>query len=129
MMSKTKIIIPRGASYKLTVALNYTTGKRFTNPAAEVTVYVKRKLTQDYYDIELTGSYTNGADGSVWVFTFLPGTTDCLTPGRYFFEIRVDGISDGGGSYSYVAVSVDDIEFYIGRSVKSPTEGTLPIIS
>lgn len=119
-MAKTKIIVPRGASYKLTVALYYTTGVRFTEHTATVTAYAKRKLEQRHYDIELTGTYTNGSDGAVWVFTFDPETTEDLIPGRYFFEIRVDGTNAGGTDYSYVAVSVSDVDFYIDYSVLTP---------
>lgn len=128
-MAKTKIVVPRGASYKLTVALYYTTGGRFIEPTATVKAYAKRKLEQSYYDIELAGSYTNGADGAVWVFTFLPDTTEDLTPGRYFFEIRVDGTNAGGTDYSYVAVSVSDVDFYIDYSVLTPTANTQATIS
>lgn len=128
-MAKTKIIVPRGASYKLTVALYYTTGVRFKEPTATVKAYAKRKLEQTYYDIELTGSYTNSSDGAVWVFTFDPEDTEHLTPGRYFFEIRVDGTDSGGTAYSYVAVSVSDVDFYIDYSVLKPTANTQATIS
>ena len=128
-MAKTKIVVPRGASYKLTVALYYTTGERFTEPTATVKAYAKRKLEQSYYDIELTGNYTNSSDGAVWVFTFDPETTEGLIPGRYFFEIRVDGTNAGGTDYSYVAVSVSDVDFYIDYSVLTPTTNSQASVS
>ena len=128
-MTKTKIAVPRGASYKLTVALYYSTGERFTEATATVKAYAKRKLEQSYYDIELGGNYTNSADGAVWVFTFHPETTEDLIPGRYFFEIRVDGTNAGGTDYSYVAVSVSDVDFYIDYSVLTPTTNSQASVS
>lgn len=128
-LAKTKIIVPRGASYKLTAAFYYSTGERFIEPTATVKAYAKRKLEQSYYDIELGGNYTNSADGAAWVFTFDPEDTEHLTPGRYFFEIRVDGTNAGGTDYSYVAVSVSDVDFYIDYSVLTPTTNSQASVS
>lgn len=125
-MTKTKILIPRGTTYKMIVALYYTSGIRFASATAAVTAYAKRQLEQPYYDIELHGSYTNGSDGAAWLFTFQPDTTDQLAPGQYFFEIRVDGTDSSGTDYSYVAVSVDDADLYIVPSVKTPLDSMDP---
>lgn len=129
-MSKTKIKIPRGATYKLTLLIYLATGERFTDATATVKAYAKRRLEQDYYDIELTGSYTGTSEGVVWVFTFSPETTANLAFDRYFFEIRVAGTAYGGGTYSYVVASVSDIEFFITPSVLTPpTQSDQPSIS
>lgn len=129
-MSKTKIKIPRGATYKLTLFIYLATGERFTRATDTVKAYVKRRLEQDYYDIELVGSYTVSSEGAVWVFTFSPETTASLEFDRYFFEIRVDGTTSGGDAYSYVVVSVSDTEFFITPSVLTPaTQSDQPINS
>lgn len=128
-MSKTKIKIPRGATYKLTLLIFLATGERFTDATATVKAYAKRRLEQDYYDIELTGNYTGTSEGVVWVFTFSPETTANLAFDRYFFEIRVDGTTYGGGTYSYVVASVSDTEFFITPSVLTPaTQSAQPSI-
>lgn len=119
-MSETKIMIPRGATYKMTLVIYLANGERFTSASDTVKAYAKRRLEQDYYDIELTGSYTVVQEGIVWVFTFSPATTENLEFGRYFFEIRVDGTTSGGDDYSYVVVAVSDNEFYITPSVLTP---------
>lgn len=119
-MPETKIMIPRGATYKMTLVVYLANGERFTNASDTVKAYAKRRLEQDYYDIELTGSYTAVQEGVVWVFTFYPETTATLEFGRYFFEIRVEGETSGGDDYSYVVVAVSDNEFYITPSVLTP---------
>lgn len=119
-MGKFEITIPRGSTYKLTVELYYTTGVRFADPLATVKAYAKQDLNQQQYDIELFGHYTNGSDGAVWVFTFTPNDTINLSTGYYFFEIRVDGTNDDE-SYSYVALSIKENDFYIDDSVINQT--------
>lgn len=123
IIGKNRIVITQGSNYKITVELYYSTGVRFADPLATVKAYAKYTLSQQNYDIELTGHYTNSSEGPVWVFLFTPDMTKNLTPGWYYFEIRVDGTEDNE-NYSYVA-----LDYYENDFVIEPTVFTEPVVT
>lgn len=92
-----KLTINRGTTYSRTV--NYSVdGVATTLVGATVRFTMK---TSEYStdatdsDASVVKNVTNGTSGGTAVITLNPSDTATLTPGKYYYDIKVDVASDG----------------------------------
>lgn len=103
-MATTKLTINRGTTYSIT--FNYTVDGVATSLVGS-TVRFTMKTTE--YDTDTTDStaavlknVTSGTAGGVATITINPSDTATLTPGKYYYDIKVDVASDGVTVYKMV---------------------------
>ena len=96
-----KLTINRGTTYSRTV--NYSVNG---TPTTLVGATVRFTMKTAEYDSDATDSeavvtknVTDGTAGGVAVITINPSDTAMLTPGKYFYDIKVDVDSDGATVY------------------------------
>jgi hypothetical protein len=92
-----KLAINRGTTYTRTV--NYSVDGV---PTTLVGATVRFTMKTTEYDSDttdatavVTKNVTSGTSGGVAVITLNPSDTATLTPGKYFYDIKVDLNSDG----------------------------------
>lgn len=96
-----KLLINRGTTYSIT--FNY---KRNGVATTLVGATVRFTIKSTEYDTDtadstavVTKNVTSGTSGGVATITINPTDTATLTPGKYFYDIKVDVASNGATVY------------------------------
>ena len=93
----TKLKINRGTTYAIT--LNYTKNGVATSLVGATVRFTMKDVEYDTSTTDSTAevikNVVNGTAGGVATITLNPSDTATITPGKYYYDIKVDENSDG----------------------------------